>query len=432
MEMMFPEFFNCSAEEIRERIQVFIPMLRPDLYGDKYEWCLKNYIDALDEDGCHYPELRGEYAERLLEVIPAEVDPKQRADMLLIVARSLLAMIHPDARAAVQRIKKADQYAREARGLFNRDDRPKVWTEANILMGAAQLLCAKPGDGESAKVPSTLARLVIRGINPGDSYTRYLWAKALLLLAATFVWNQNWSADPEGTNADLAIKAFEDAAHMFNKMEYMDEAEAALVSVKRIKHSSAYRTREVRRAIGTLFCLEMAHFSHQRDGNPPTRAARDLYLCRGSVCSDSTDHHAQILLHLRQRALNAFLRASKALRRNSKPWTAAIRGAALAMLQEGSEGNENKLGTLVPGIEHLCSDDDDDDFDSDDDFESDEDTDNDDLDSDDDSESDRESESDDEHRSNGDPESNDDPDNLESDDSYGSVDQAIDEFWSKM
>jgi hypothetical protein len=50
----------------------------------------------------------------------------------------------------------------------------------------------------------------------------------LLLLAATFVWNQNWSEDAEGTNADLAVKAFEDAADMFGKILCKQTAAAAL------------------------------------------------------------------------------------------------------------------------------------------------------------------------------------------------------------
>jgi len=101
VEMMHAESFTCSGVDFRERIQMFLPLLRPDLYGDKYEWCLQNHIEALEADGYDYPELRGEYAERLLEMTPAELDPPQRAYVLLMVARDLLAMNHPDALAAV-------------------------------------------------------------------------------------------------------------------------------------------------------------------------------------------------------------------------------------------------------------------------------------------------------------------------------------------
>jgi hypothetical protein len=35
-------------------------------------------------------------------------------------------------------------------------------------MGEAQLFCAKPGVGVSARVPSTLPNLVVRAIDPDD------------------------------------------------------------------------------------------------------------------------------------------------------------------------------------------------------------------------------------------------------------------------
>jgi hypothetical protein len=209
--------------------------------------------------------------------------------------------------------------------------------------GSAELLGADEGDHCAA-----LALKVVTFQNEPR-----LWAEATKLMAEGCAWlTQNWSDDPDGKNADEALKYYRSAAAAYRTLGDLTMTGKMEKMTQKITQWPAYRKREDVRFVGSVFVMEVACFILAKEASDSfARAWTDVI--RGQSYDDLIDyrrHHPwtarKNILPLAQTAVKTFVSAVKVLQmekwRHVVPWArwaVALQGLAVSMHLRGWEGD---------------------------------------------------------------------------------------------
>jgi hypothetical protein len=310
--------------------------LRADRDGPWLYVCIKAFCTALVDGEFDVAELLVEYHERLLEFCPPEIHLPRRIESLLFLARR-----YPDMSSDLTGVncdgflKRAAACAEDVLQSVSRRREPAKWAEAQILLGNAQIRAAAEGDYAAGRGPMTCAALAMKVIT-AEAQPR-LWAEATKLSAEAHAWLQNWSEDPDGKKADVALEEYKNAAAAFCKAGDKKMANKMEEMVSKMERWPARRQRDDARKLGAAFVMEVASYVVTRDGasSQLARAWTDViraysYVDLISFRRDKMGVDRVSLAPMAQTALSVFSSARDKLEKTTAPWKLAREGVDIA------------------------------------------------------------------------------------------------------